>query len=69
MELALTIGAIAIAAVVFFWLLDFLKATVKAAFIVGLFLLGLWLAFGIGPSQVWETIRGWLPDFLIGEGT
>jgi len=68
-EIALTIGALAIAAVVFFWLLDFLKDTVKAAFIVGLFLLGLWLAFGIGPSQVWETIRGWLPDFLVGEGS
>lgn len=68
-ELALTIGALAIAAVIFFWLLDFLKDTVKAALIVGLFLLGLWLAFGIGPSQVWETIRGWLPDFLLGEGT
>ena len=68
MELALTIGALAIAAVVFFWLLDFLKDTVKATFIVALFLLGLWLAFGIGPTQVWETIRGWLPDFLLGKG-
>ncbi len=66
-ELALTIGAVAIAAVIFFWLVDFFKDTVKAAFIVGLFLLGLWLAFGIGPSQVWETIRGWLPDFLFVE--
>jgi len=69
MELVLTLGALAIAAVIFFWLLDFLKDTVKAAFIVGLFLLGLWLAFGIGPSEVWETMRGWLPDFLVGEGT
>ena len=68
MELALTIGALAIAAVIFFWLLDFFKDTVKAAFIVALFLLGLWLAFGIGPTQVWETIRGWLPDFLLQPG-
>ncbi len=68
-ELALTIGAIAIAAVIFFWLVDFLKDTVKAAFIVGLFLLGLWLAFGIGPNQVWATLRDWLPDFLFVGGT
>ncbi|MGB3671663.1 MAG: hypothetical protein WA984_16240, partial [Phormidesmis sp.] len=67
-ELALTIGTIAIAAVIFFWLVDFLKDTVKAAFIVGLFLVGLWLAFGIGPTQVWENIRGWLPDFLFVKG-
>ncbi|MEL6354130.1 MAG: hypothetical protein AAFR58_20620 [Cyanobacteria bacterium J06627_28] len=68
MEIALTIGALAIAAVIFFWLLDFLKDTFKAGFLVGLFLLGLWLAFGIGPDQVWETIRDWLPDFLFAEG-
>jgi len=67
-ELALTIGTVAIAAVIFFWLVDFLKDTVKAAFIVGLFLVGLWLAFGIGPTQVWENIRAWLPDFLFVEG-
>lgn len=68
MEIVLTIGALAIAAVVFFWLLDFVKDTLKAAFIVGFFLLGLWLAFGIGPDQVWTTIQGWLPDFLFAEG-
>ncbi|MEL7333482.1 MAG: hypothetical protein AAFN12_14650 [Cyanobacteria bacterium J06560_2] len=69
MEIALTIGALAITAVVFFWLLDFVKDTLKAAFIVGFFLIGLWLAFGIGPTQVWETIQGWLPDFLFSEST
>jgi len=66
-ELALTLGALAIAAIIFFWLLNLLKSTVKSAFLVGLFLLGLWLAFGIGPMQVWETIRDWLPDFLFVE--
>lgn len=65
MEIALTIGAVAIAAIVFFWLLKVVKSTLKTAFLVGFFLLGLWLAFGIGPMQVWETIRDWLPDFLL----
>ena len=69
MEIALTIGALAITAVIFFWLVDFLKDTLKATLIVGFFLLGLWLAFGIGPTEVWETIKGWLPDFLSAEST
>lgn len=64
MGLALTIGAIAIAAVVFFWLLNVVKTTLKTAFLVAFFLLGLWLAFGVGPADVWETLRSWLPDFL-----
>ncbi|MGB3297068.1 MAG: hypothetical protein WBA76_02280 [Phormidesmis sp.] len=64
MELALTIGAIAIAAVVFFWLLNVVKTTLKTAFLVALFLVGLWLAFGVGPTDVWDTLRSWLPDFL-----
>ncbi len=64
MELALTIGAVAIAAIVFFWLLGVVKTTFKTAFLVAFFLLGLWLAFGVGPADVWDTIRGWLPDFL-----
>lgn len=67
MELALTLGALAIAAVIFFWLLNLLKSTVKSVFLVGLFLLALWLTFGIGPTQVWEVLRDWLPDFLFAE--
>ena len=66
MELALTIGAVAIAAIVFFWALRVVRSTLKSAFLAGLFLLGLWLAFGIGPMDVWETIRSWLPAFLVG---
>lgn len=61
MELALTLGALAIAAIVFFWLLGIVKTTFKTAVLVALFLIGLYLAFGIGPLTVWETIRGWLP--------
>lgn len=67
MEIALTIGALAIAAIVFFWLVDFLKDTFKATLLVCLFLLGLWLVFGFAPGDVWETMRGWLPDFLFPE--
>ena len=69
MEIVLTIGALAITAVVFFWLVDFLKDTLKATLIVGFFLLGLWLAFGIGPTEVWETIKGWLPNFPSSESS
>ena len=64
MEIALTLGAIAIAAIVFFWLLGVVKTTLKTAFLVAFFLFGLWLAFGIGPTDVWETIKSWLPDFF-----
>jgi len=66
MELALTIGAVAIAAIIFFWALRVIRSTIKAAFLTGLFLLGLWLTFGIGPTEIWETIRSWLPSFLVG---
>jgi hypothetical protein len=67
MELALTLGAFAIAALVFFWLINVVKTTLKTAFFVALFLIGLWLAFGIGPTEVWSTIRDWLPDFLFAD--
>lgn len=65
MAIALTLGAVAIAALVFFWLLGVVKTTFRTAALVALFLLGLYLAFGIGPGEVWQTIRGWLPDFLV----
>ncbi|MGB7088374.1 MAG: hypothetical protein WBD47_22655 [Phormidesmis sp.] len=61
MELALTIGAVAIAILVFFWLLNVVRTTFKTAVLVVLFLLGLYLVFGIGPMEVWQTIRSWLP--------
>ncbi len=65
MAIALTLGAVAIAALVFFWLLGVVKTTFRTAALVALFLLGLYLAFGIGPGEVWQTIRGCLPDFLV----
>ncbi|MGB3294629.1 MAG: hypothetical protein WBB01_16725 [Phormidesmis sp.] len=68
MEIALTLGALAIAAIVFFWLLSLVRSTFKTVMLVILFLLALYFAFGIGPTQVWETIRGWLPDFLLPGG-
>jgi hypothetical protein len=67
MELALTLGAFAIAALVFFWLINVVKTTLKTAFFVVLFLLGLWFVFGVGPTDVWHTIRNWLPDFLFSD--
>jgi hypothetical protein len=67
MELALTLGAFAIAALVFFWLINVVKTTLKTAFFVALFLIGLWFVFGVGPTDVWTTIRNWLPDFLFSD--
>ncbi len=68
MELALTLGAVAIATVVLLWLLSVVRSTFKAAILVALFLLGLYIAFGIGPSTVWETIRGWFPGSVQSNG-
>ena len=61
MGLVLTIGALAVALLVFFWLLNVVKTTLRTAFLVALFLIALWFVFGIGPTDVWETIRNWLP--------
>ena len=61
MGLILTIGALMIALLVFFWLLNVVKTTLRTAFLVALFLIALWFVFGIGPTDVWETIRNWLP--------
>ena len=63
MELALTIGAVAIAAIIFFWALRVIRSTIKAAFLTGLFLLGLWLTFGIGPTEIWESFAAGCPVF------
>ncbi|MBE9067508.1 hypothetical protein IQ260_12650 [Leptolyngbya cf. ectocarpi LEGE 11479] len=60
MEFVVVIGAVFISILVFTWLLNVVKATLKTAFLAALILLGLQLFFGIGPNVIWETIRDWL---------
>ena len=60
MEIVVVIGAVFISFLVFTWLLNVVKATLKTAFLAALILLGLQLFFGIGPGVIWETIRDWL---------
>ncbi|MEO0433054.1 MAG: hypothetical protein AAF151_15315 [Cyanobacteria bacterium J06656_5] len=60
MEIVVVIGAVFISILVFTWLLNVVKATLKTAFLAALILLGLQLFFGIGPAAIWETIR----DFI-----
>ena len=61
MEIVVVIGAVFISILVFTWLLNVVKATLKTAFLAALILLGLQLFFGIGPAAIWETIR----DFIV----
>ena len=60
MEIVVVIGAIIISILVFTWLLNVVKATLKTAFLAAIILLALQLLFGIGPETIWETIR----DFI-----
>lgn len=59
-EIVVVVGAIAVSILVFTWLINVVKATLKTAFLAALILLGLQLFFGIGPAAIWETIR----DFI-----
>ena len=60
MEIVVVIGAVFISILVFTWLLNVVKATLKTAFLAAIILLALQLFFGIGPEAIWETIRDWL---------
>ena len=69
MEIAILIGAIVISVLVFIWLINVVKATIKIALLVAVILLILQISFGIGPSalwekglmQIWQVIQDWLP--------
>lgn len=56
MNLILVIAAIAISILVFTWLIKMVKATIGTAILIAAIVLVLQLAFGIGPSQLWEQI-------------
>ncbi len=55
MNLILLLAAIAVAYLVFTWLLKVVKATLMTALTIAAIVLIL-LAFGIGPGQLWQEI-------------
>ncbi|MGD1857156.1 MAG: hypothetical protein ACFB2W_23225 [Leptolyngbyaceae cyanobacterium] len=57
MEIVVIVGAVFISFLVFTWLLNVVKATLKTAFLAALILLALQIFFGIGPEVIWDTIR------------
>ncbi|NJM65984.1 MAG: hypothetical protein HC851_10105 [Acaryochloris sp. RU_4_1] len=59
----LLIAAILISWLVFTWLLRVAKTTLKTAFLIAAVVLGLQLILGIGPDQVWQTIKE-LPQLI-----
>ena len=69
MEIAILIGALVISVLVFIWLVNVVKATLKTALLVAVILLVLQLAFGIGPTtlwdqgleKAWQVIQDWAP--------
>ena len=75
MEIAILIGAIVISVLVFIWLINVVKATIKTALLLAVILLILQIAFGIGPDtlwdeglqQGWQVIQDWAPIRVIRE--
>ncbi|MBO0351992.1 hypothetical protein J0895_23500 [Phormidium pseudopriestleyi FRX01] len=59
-DLLIIIAAIVVSWLVFTWLVTVLKATVKTAILMALLLLGLQLIFGIGMTELWSPVQGFL---------
>ncbi|MCT7982892.1 hypothetical protein NG796_06265 [Laspinema sp. A4] len=59
-DLLILIAAIVVSWLIFTWLVTVLKATVKTAILIALFVLGLQLIFGIGMSELWGPFQGFL---------
>ena len=68
MEIVVIVGSVALAILVFTWMIKVVKATLKTAFLVAAILLALQLFFGIGPGAIWETVQDWLPQLGGTEG-
>ncbi|WP_072620117.1 hypothetical protein [Spirulina major] len=63
MELLLLLAALAIAWLVFTWLVKVLKTSVQTAFTVAVILVVLQVTLGIGPQDLWHAIVN-LPQIL-----
>lgn len=55
MEIILFLAAIAVAFLIFTWLVKIARATISTALTIALIVLIL-LAFGIGPAQLWQEL-------------
>jgi hypothetical protein len=54
-EIILFLAAIAVAFIIFTWLVKIARATISTALTIALIVLVL-LAFGIGPAQLWQEL-------------
>ena len=56
MQIVLLIGAVIVAWLVFGWLLNVIKVSLKTAISIALIVLVLQFAFGISPEKLWAEI-------------
>lgn len=59
-DLLIFIAAIVVSWLIFTWLVTVIKATVKTAILIALLVLGLQLIFGIGMTDLWSPVQGFL---------
>lgn len=64
MEILLLLAALAIAWLVFTWLVKVLKTSVQTAFTVAVILVVLQVTLGIGPQDLWNAFIN-LPQTLL----
>ncbi|MCT7980729.1 hypothetical protein [Laspinema olomoucense] len=59
-DLLILIAAVVVSWLIFTWLVTVLKATVKTAILMALLVLGLQVIFGIGMTDLWGPVQGFL---------
>ncbi|MCA1904180.1 MAG: hypothetical protein CV045_12545 [Cyanobacteria bacterium M5B4] len=57
MNTPLVIGALIVAVVVVFWLINVIKTTIQTALLIGVVVFALQLGFKVGPIDVWRQIQ------------
>ncbi|MGB3494484.1 MAG: hypothetical protein WBA57_17280 [Elainellaceae cyanobacterium] len=70
MDIILLIAACVISYLVFAWLINVVKATAKTAVAIALLVLVIQILFGIGPSDIMQTLAnlwGGIVRFLTGQ--
>lgn len=56
MNIVLLVAALIITFLVFTWLVKVVKATIGTAIAIAILVLALQLLFGIGPTQIWQSL-------------
>lgn len=56
MQIVLLIGAVIVAWLVFSWLINIVKVSIKTAVSIALIVLVLQFAFGISPEKLWQEV-------------